>query len=527
MVAVFVAAMLLVASLAVYFVYLRSEDSHFPFIRIDGNQDLTEENGVTSGDGTAADPYVIEDLDLSLSQGISIANTNAYLVIRGVSLDNTSGTIPAITITNVMNLVLANVIVYQAWDGIEMTASRNCDVRDCRVSYTSAGSGLTLRQCLNITAERNLLRSSGWGLFGAIEVVESRGCIASSNTISETSSGIHVVNSEDCEFNSNDVNTTAWGINLESSRNTTLRANLFTRLGVQLNGDSVEDYSTQIITDDNFLGGKPIVYRSNENGLMVSGVSLGELIIVNCVGILVSDVQVVDTSSGVFLYYPSDALVENVSVSGHEVDYLASFTYGIRVEQGSNVSLMSNRVSEMGGGIRCSATTATISDNNISAIVYCTSLNLEHAAISNNTFYGQAGVMMIYGRDILIANNTFFNCSAISVDLGTVSDVIVKGNSLAGGNIIARLSSVTNALFYHNEFTNCSKSVIFDGYSNCSWDLGYPEGGNYWSNYTGSDLFGESGQDVPGSDGIGDTPFAVSEALGIWDHYPMMNPISS
>jgi hypothetical protein len=54
-----------------------------------------------------------------------------------------------------------------------------------------------------------------------------------------------------------------------------------------------------------------------------------------------------------------------------------------------------------------------------------------------------------------------------------------------------------------------------------SWDDGYPSGGNYWSYYAGSDLYNGPNQDIPGSDGIGDSPYKV----GIeYDHYPLMNP---
>ncbi len=49
--------------------------------------------------------------------------------------------------------------------------------------------------------------------------------------------------------------------------------------------------------------------------------------------------------------------------------------------------------------------------------------------------------------------------------------------------------------------------------SNNTWDDGYPNGGNYWSNYTGSD---ENG------DGIGDTPHAID--ADNQDDHPLMNP---
>jgi hypothetical protein len=45
------------------------------------------------------------------------------------------------------------------------------------------------------------------------------------------------------------------------------------------------------------------------------------------------------------------------------------------------------------------------------------------------------------------------------------------------------------------------------------WDDGYPLGGNYWSNYNGTD---------EDADGIGDTPYVIDASNQ--DNYPLMHP---
>jgi hypothetical protein len=60
-----------------------------------------------------------------------------------------------------------------------------------------------------------------------------------------------------------------------------------------------------------------------------------------------------------------------------------------------------------------------------------------------------------------------------------------------------------------------------DGYTNV-WDNGYPSGGNYWSDYNGTDLLLGSGQNETGSDGIGDTPYVID--ANNRDNYPLMKP---
>lgn len=59
------------------------------------------------------------------------------------------------------------------------------------------------------------------------------------------------------------------------------------------------------------------------------------------------------------------------------------------------------------------------------------------------------------------------------------------------------------------------------------WDRGYPRGGNHWSDYDGIDKNSGSGQDITGSDGVGDTPYQVGHDSGDYlayatDRYPLM-----
>jgi len=61
-----------------------------------------------------------------------------------------------------------------------------------------------------------------------------------------------------------------------------------------------------------------------------------------------------------------------------------------------------------------------------------------------------------------------------------------------------------------------------------NYNKGYPCGGNYWSNYNGTDFYSGPHQNETGSDGIGDTafkafPLAKAEVIG---NYPLMTPIN-
>jgi len=99
-------------------------------------------------------------------------------------------------------------------------------------------------------------------------------------------------------------------------------------------------------------------------------------------------------------------------------------------------------------------------------------------------------------------------------------------NSIIGNNISNTLypiyihdSSLSN--IFRNNFINNTYQVWSDESLNV-WNDDYPFGGNYWSDYTGVDLYSGSYQNESGSDGIGDTPYVIDGSNE--DRYPLMNP---
>jgi len=78
--------------------------------------------------------------------------------------------------------------------------------------------------------------------------------------------------------------------------------------------------------------------------------------------------------------------------------------------------------------------------------------------------------------------------------------------------------SVSNNI-YHNNFVNNAIQARDTGTN--FWDSGYPFGGNYWSDYVGSDDFHGPGQNIPGSDGLGDAHYPISGGV-LDDNYPLM-----
>lgn len=152
------------------------------------------------------------------------------------------------------------------------------------------------------------------------------------------------------------------------------------------------------------------------------------------------------------------------------------------------------------------------------------------------------GIDDSYTNNVIIENGGITN-QYLGIYLGDTWSVTIRNMTLSWSYLDVEMSGVWNSLIventfapsgypleigwqssgntiYHNNFMdgNCR---IAQGYPNV-WDDGYPSGGNYWSSYTAADAYHGPNQDIPGGDGIGDSPY-VFNADNI-DHYPLMHP---
>ncbi len=84
-------------------------------------------------------------------------------------------------------------------------------------------------------------------------------------------------------------------------------------------------------------------------------------------------------------------------------------------------------------------------------------------------------------------------------------------------------SSEKNLIYHNNLIKNLNQS--YDNSGSNFWNSSYPTGGNYWSDYGGTDIFSGPAQNKSGSDGIGDTEYTnISGGGGAQDNYPLMQP---
>jgi len=205
----------------------------------------------------------------------------------------------------------------------------------------------------------------------------------------------------------------------------------------------------------------------------------------------------------------------------------------ILVREGASMSVLGNNVSN-GGICIWEQRGDTISGNNITNSNTGISLwGAMNCIISRNSITNcDCGISFgSYTGSNTISENNITNCG-VGIRLGgdacssnTVTGNIVANNSY-GILLMTGLSAPWHTRIYHNNFIYNAEQAGYEGEppqgSVDFWDDGYPSGGNYWSDYSGADLCWGPYQNKTGSDGIGDTPYAINGNNR--DSYPLMSP---
>jgi parallel beta-helix repeat protein len=186
--------------------------------------------------------------------------------------------------------------------------------------------------------------------------------------------------------------------------------------------------------------------------------------------------------------------------------------FGIYSYQSTNVTIQDNVIKGNGQGIiLISSTGNTIKQNIIihNSLPLLVSEGSTKNEISENIVAYNSGDAIWLDNsheNIIRANTVFMN------GLGTAPGYHVYG---------IRLSFSNNNRIYHNGVIDNYEQADSWMSTGSMWDNGYPSGGNYWSDYNGTDSFRGSYQNVTGSDGIGDTPYAIQHTDEV-DRYPLL-----
>lgn len=191
--------------------------------------------------------------------------------------------------------------------------------------------------------------------------------------------------------------------------------------------------------------------------------------------------------------------VSNVTIENF---YVIGTDSGIDVDSSINVTIMNNTVTGTGNGI--------LSMDEQTAGIYVFRGN-SNKITGNHLSNNYNGILFIESQNNLIVENWITNCSN------------PFGFSACG----ILFWDASNNTVYHNNFAN-NTAQAYDGItifaaggselSSNVWDDGYPNGGNYWDDYSrryrNSTMIDHLG--------IGDTSYNIDAANN--DRYPLMEP---
>jgi parallel beta-helix repeat protein len=487
-------------------------------------------------------------ITLAFSSDNTIANNTASSNVRGGILLYNSG----------RNQVTNNTAHSNGGPGVRLLLSDNTAVIGNNVSKNH-GLGIHLTRSGYSTITGNTAFSNGGT---GITATDSSHSTVSNNTIYEShSQGISIRYSEDVTVVNNTLfPANYYGIHLDTSKSVTVADNSMERTGIYISGYTVSQWNTHTIDTLNTVNGKPVHYWKNATGGSIPS-GAGEVILANCTGVVVEDQNVSDGSVGILLGYSSNNIVNNVTSSNNrEGIYLSESkdniisnntvsrnrNNGIHLTESSDGNLLENNTvsNDRNESILLDYSRYNILSNNRivenGIFIYADSIEHwnTHTIGTSNTVNGkpvQYWKNVVGGRVPPGAGQVILaNCTDVVVDNQSVTNTfagIMVGFSFR--NVIVNNTAANNEYgfyveysfeneIYHNSFIdNEAQALDYDGIN--SWDNDYPSGGNYWSDYTGTDEKNGPIQNIPGPDGIGDIAFEVEDQLGL-DRYPLMSP---
>jgi parallel beta-helix repeat protein len=292
-------------------------------------------------------------------------------------------------------------------------------------------------------------------------------------------------------FTSNSIARNGYGVSLvHSGGNTFKRNSIFDNEWQELvvEGNTFSNFVEDMDTS-NSVDGKPIYYWVSQQDKIIPS-DAGYVALVDCRRILVQNLEFCRNGQGVLLAGTSDSTIENSTLS---TEY-----YGIYMVDSNNVTIKN----------------CTIANCNFAMEIWSSNGN---KIMGNNIVANAYGIELAWSDYNNVSRNTIQQTSEYN-GWGVCLSVSAKGNQIYENDFVRNSQGMNIQLFYpgenkiyHNNFVQNAIQVWNYESVVDTWDDGYPSGGNYWSDCTGIDVYCGSGQDLPGSDGIGDKPYNIDE----------------
>jgi parallel beta-helix repeat protein len=309
--------------------------------------------------------------------------------------------------------------------------------------------------------------------------------------------GIYLERSENNTVNENNITEVCEGIHLNLSNNNTVAANTVTHTspyGIILEYSNDTIIRRNVIADDN---SEAMVLRY-------------------CNGNIVNQNRIMGNKWGVIVFYSSGNIF-----TGNIMDqnWFGSLdVYGLSLSDFLNAIDVSNTVNGKPVYYWVNQHDREVpSDAGYVAVVNSTEIRIRNLNLTGNYH----GVLLAFSNrtsmnDLWISGN-FHGLWLWHSNENTITGCTLKDNVNA-----LHMGESSGNLICGNNFVHEQRPEVAGTENN--WDNGYLEGGNYWSDYVGSDNFHGVSQNITGSDGLGDGPHVMDP--GNQDRFPLMAPVT-
>ncbi len=364
------------------------------------------------------------------------------------------------------------------------------------VDAGESGSDITL-DAGNSTLEGFKAVNANWPNYG-IHLNSSNNVIKNNIASNNSNGGIFLSYSSNNTLSGNTASNNSVGIFLLSFSNNTLVDNMVSNnrnWGIFLGGID------NILIGNNATNNQDGIYVFSSRNNTLSGNTASN-----------------NRYSGISLRDSSNNTLSDNRASNNIYSYVTG-GYGIYLSSSSNNTLSNNTASNNIYGIYLdyssiavdySPTFRVSSSNNVLSGNNADSNNIDGITLSsssNNTLSGNN------------ASNNGVSIGGVGIHLELSSNNMLTDNNVLNNNQGIRLSNSNNNLIYHNNFINNTVNAFdyrdFAIYKNL-WNAPitiHLAGGNYWSDYNGTDA---------NKDSIGDAPYNISGSAGAQDRYPFM-----
>jgi parallel beta-helix repeat protein len=380
--------------------------------------------------------------------------------------------------------------------------------------------GIALEDSSNNTLSNNVVAENFAGI--ALEYGSNHNSLTN-NSVNASVEGIKVYHdSNNNTLSNNTASGNSAGIILDSSSNNTLMNNTMSenRYSFGVLGDTL-DHFIHHVDSTNTVNGKPVYYWVNQHDQQIPS-DAGYVGVVNSTNITVKDVTSANNEQGVLFAYTSSSQIENANVLNNMA--------GIDLQNSTNNNITDNNASNnVDTGIELLYATLnnlsnnTASNNNYGIYLTDSDNNVIAGNIADLNEYSNIWLTSSSNDNIIVGNTA--NSSYRGILLDSSDNNRILGNTANSNTYYGiHLRSSNNNTIYNNYFNN-TNNARDDGTN--IWNItktagtnivGGPYlGGNYWSDYVGSDN---------DKDGLGDTQIPYNSSNNIQnsgDYHPLVS----